>query len=450
MIEQVLFSPLDTRYARDLPESLSEHASIRAQILVERDWLLCLMEEGLCPKIDARALDETFAGVYMDEITEVEKRTQHATRALVEVLAHRLREKFEGTPQESAADWVHVGLTSFDVVDTAQRVRVRDFMMKDCLPAMAELKKVLRRWARNHAQTPQVGRTHGQWAVPTFFGLQFAEAHARLDEIETRLHISLDDLRGQASGAIGGYHASSLLVKDPLALERKLLDKLKLRPHLGSTQILPPEDLMALAQDLFNASSVIAKIATDMRHLARSEIAEIAEGLKEGQVGSSTMPQKRNPWNFEHVCSLYKVLLSRLNLMQMDMVSEHHRDLTNSASGRFYTEHFAVTYLMVRRLTRVLERMECFPNNMKRHMDEAGATVLAEALYVTLTKNGVGHAHDKVREAARECEKTGKSLWEVVSSKDYFPKGLTLPQLLENALQGSRKKMQALMSDWKD
>lgn len=437
----LLFSPLDTRYSKDLPESLSEEASLAMQAEVERVWLETLMAEGICPKAPAKKLREALDGVTAAEVERIEARTRHATRALVEALMERLRH----AGLEKQAEWVHVGLTSFDTVDTAQRLRLKRFFEFDLFPALIEFKKELRRWASDHRNTPQVGRTHGQWAVPTVFGLQFGEALDRVEGIEARLWESVGDLRGQSSGAVGGYHASSLLTKKPLELEKKFLDRLDLKPHYGSTQILPPEDILACASDLTALCSVAAKLATDLRHLARSEIGEIAEGFAPGQVGSSTMPQKRNPWNLEHVCSLWKVMLSRLQLVQMDLVSEHQRDLTNSASGRFHFEVFAIGFLMIKRLTRVLSRMEVVKPNLKKHLDAAGPSVLAEAFYVLGTKHGVGDAHHVVREASRESEATGKTLLQVLAAQGWLPKGLTLAKLQEDVLVGSRQKLDLIL-----
>jgi len=293
-----------------------------------------------------------------------------------------------------------------------------------------------------------VGRTHGQWAVPTLFGLVFAESLERIQDIESRLNAALSNLRGQSSGAIGGYHALGLLVKNPIQFETKFLKSLGLTPHLASTQILPPEDISSVASEVFHMMSVVAKLANDLRHLARSEISEIAEGMAPGQVGSSTMPQKRNPWNLEHVCSLNKVLASKLSLIQMDLITEHQRDLTNSASGRFYIEFFAVAYLMCKRLTRVLTRMEAYPERMNTHLKSAGSSVFAEAFYVLATKNGVSDAHHKIREASRLAEKTSQPLMEIALEQKLLPPGFSMKTLEDEVWKGPKQKMQSFVTLW--
>jgi len=437
-----MFSPLDTRYLEILPQTLSEDFSLKSQIKVEVEWLLELSARGFIKTpLSAELVDKALDGLSQDEITEIERTTQHATRALVEAIANRLKK----AGLAEAAKWVHVGLTSFDTVDTASRWRLKEFMKRDLMPQIASLKAELLRRTELHALTPQVGRTHGQWAVPSLFGLLFSESLDRILDQETRVRASVENLRGQSSGAIGGYQATSLLVDNPLDLERSFLARLGLKPAYASSQILPPEDVVNLAQDLYVVGSVVAKLAGDLRHLARSEIAEISEGMAPGQVGSSTMPQKRNPWNFEHVCSLYKVLQTRLQLLQIDMVTEHQRDLTNSASGRFYTEFFAVLYLMVHRMNRVLPRMEVHTENMARNIKNAGGSVYAEALYVGLTLQGIEDAHSKVREGAREAESTGLDLIDVLSSKKMLPADLTPDKIRSRILRGSELKLKTVL-----
>ena len=385
------FSPLDRRYRESIPEILSEEASFSFQVQVEAEWLKTLRDEGICPHFEDHVLDTTLLDISFARVEEIEKRTQHATRALVEGVA----EDLEKSGRKDLAQWVHVGLTSFDVVDTATRLRLKAYMTKEWKPLMNKVMDLLRGMAKAQSQTLQTGRTHGQWAVPTYFGLSIAEAWSRLTDLGIRVEHDVGDLRGQSSGAIGGYHATSLLVKNPLELEKKFLGRLGLKPHYGSTQILPPEDIASLANDVYLTCSVFTKLANDWRHLARSEIAEVYEQMKEGQVGSSTMPQKRNPWNMEHICSLYKVLKSKLLLINEDLVTEHQRDLTNSASGRFYLEFFSVAHLLVSRFYSVAKTLQVDFKQMQINFDKAGSAIFAEALYVELTKKGIANAHDR-------------------------------------------------------
>jgi len=436
------FSPLDTRYKEILPESLSEEAWLLAQITVEREWLLELQSRGIITeKLSREEFDKVFNGVSAEEIAEIEKTTQHATRALVETLINRLKK----AGHKENARWVHVGLTSFDTVDTAQRVRLKAFVENDFVPEINKLKDTLRTLTKKYARTPQVGRTHGQWAVPSYMGLMFSECLDRLHKQEERMLWAWSELTGQASGAVGGYQASSLLVDDPVELEEAFLKRLGLKRALASTQILPPEDVLNLAHEFFVMSAVVTKLANDLRHLARSESAEIAEGMAPGQVGSSTMPQKRNPWNFEHVCSLHKVLQTRYLLLQTDLITEHQRDLTNSASGRFYCEAFAMNFLIFKRMNKVLPNLEIFEENLARNLANAGGSVFAEAMYVELTKEGEDDAHSTVREAARESERVNKDLIEVLHSSGKLSKEKSPEVIKDRVLNGARIKVDTVL-----
>jgi adenylosuccinate lyase len=442
-VSSLIFSPLDLRYKKDIPASLSEESFLKAQVLVEKNYLQGLAEAGIAPKVDSAKIDKALEGLGFDEIEEIEKRTQHATRALVEAIQQRLRQN----QMPELAEWVHVGITSFDTVDTAYRLRLKNFYTNDHLPEIQKLKKTLLQLAKKYENTKQVGRTHGQWAVPSYFGLVFAECHERLKMVEQSLTQDLGNLNGQYSGAVGAYQALGVLLENPVEFEKKLLNKLGLIQNLGSTQIIPPEDMVRLAQTEFNLCAIVAKMANDLRHLARSEIAEIAEGLSPGQVGSSTMPQKRNPWNLEHICSLFKVLQSKLQLLEIDMVSEHQRDLTNSASGRFYIEFFCVAHLMIKRLVSVLNRIECFPESMESHLSRAGSSVYAEALYVCLTQNKITDSHDKVRECSREAEKSKKDLLSVLQERSLMPNSVKSLKELENkVLSGPAQKLRAILA----
>jgi adenylosuccinate lyase len=236
-----------------------------------------------------------------------------------------------------------------------------------------------------------------------------------------------------------------LMHKKPLLLEQKFLQRIKLKQNLATLQVLPPEDIYLLASSTFALCSVVAKVANDLRHLARSEIFEVMEGMGKDQVGSSTMPQKRNPWNLEHVCSLFKVLQSKLMLFQVDMVTEHQRDLTNSASSRFYVEFFCVASLMIKRLTKVLKNLEVARPAIEENFQKAGSSVFAEAFYVLGTLNGVENAHDEVRQAARESESSGRDLLSVAKLKGLVDKKLSLKSLEDQVLLGSHQKLERIL-----
>ena len=160
-----VFSPLDRRYKNSIPEILSEEASFTFQVDVEAEWLKVLRDEGIAPSFEDNELDRMIMSVGFDRVEEIEKRTRHATRALVEAII----ESITAAGRPDVARWVHVGLTSFDVVDTASRLRLKRYLTQDFLPLVDALQTQLKVLATQHRQTLQPGRTHGQWAVPTYF-----------------------------------------------------------------------------------------------------------------------------------------------------------------------------------------------------------------------------------------------------------------------------------------
>jgi adenylosuccinate lyase len=202
-------------------------------------------------------------------------------------------------------------------------------------------------------------------------------------------------------------------VADPRALERRYLAQLGLNAASHSTQIVEPEAWSDLAHACVTALGVMANLADDMRHLQRTEIAEIAEGFRAQQVGSSTMPQKRNPVSFENVKSIWKAFMPRVITTYLDQISEHQRDLTNSASQRFSGELLAATAYAAGRLGSSIDGMHIDRDRMKANLGMSKGGVIAEALYILLAKHGHPDAHEAVRRLTLEAERGGKSALEL-------------------------------------
>ena len=179
------------------------------------------------------------------------------------------------------------------------------------------------------------------------------------------------NLPGKFSGAVGAYNASSLFFDDPEKFEEEVLAELGLKPAEISSQIVPAEPLMRLIFETMVVAGIMADLADDMRHLQRTEIGEVGEEFESSQVGSSTMPQKRNPINFEKVKSLWKIIVPRIITLMMDQLSEHQRDLTNSASARTYPEIIAYTISMARVMNRVMGKLKIDRGNMERNLKNA-------------------------------------------------------------------------------
>ncbi|HKL84754.1 MAG TPA: lyase family protein, partial [Treponemataceae bacterium] len=311
-----------------------------------------------------------------------------------------------------------LGATSVDILDTAHAVRVRDCVQQVILPELRTLEIKLCEIAAREAETPEVGRTHGQHAVPITFGFAIAEYVSRLGKSIIEIEARSSQLCGKLAGAVGAYNATSMIVRDPEELERKYLAYLGLEPSEHSTQLVEPEYLLRLLLECNVAFGIIANLADDLRNLQRSEVGEVFEYFSATQVGSSTMPQKRNPWNSEHVKSLWKAFAPRVMTFFMDQISEHQRDLTNSASQRFVADYLAGFTLAVSRMKSVVSGLQADREGMARNLANAGGKVkggvLAESAYILLAESGISDAHEVIRNITLEAENTGITFYEAL------------------------------------
>ena len=414
-------SPLDHRYWKaneklflDLSDFLSEEAVVNYSVKVEIALLTELIRE--MPEIELTEdiesiIDKASKQVTADSVEREELKTEHNVRALVNVLQRELPKEFRHL--------VHVGATSFDITDTASALRYRDAILRVVVPLLISVEELLINLVENEATTPQVGRTHGQYAVPVTFGFAMAEYVSRLGKAIIRLVQKVKDLRGKLSGAVGAYNATSIIVDDPQSLETTVLANLDLKPSETSSQIVEPEYLLQVFLELNTIFGIIANLCDDLRHLQRSEINEVREGFGAQQVGSSTMPQKRNPWNSEHVKSLWKAFSPRIMTLFMDQISEHQRDLTNSASARFLPEFIAGLVAAANRTHKILSGLQVDRNRMLERLRESGADlVMAEAVYIMLAISGETDAHEKIRKFTIRCERENCNLFEVIRTDD--------------------------------
>ena len=415
MEERIVFrniSPIDHRYSISeralfdrLVHWISEEAAIsscvRAEIALVKAHLT--VRGSATPELTA-ALDAALGAIDPAEVYAEEEKTKHNIRALVNVLK-------KAVPAE-AAPLVHLGATSVDILDSALAWRMKGVCAEVVLPLLRELELSLCELAEREAETPQVGRTHGQHAVPITVGFAMAEYVSRLGKSILEIEKRAADLRGKLAGAVGAYNATSVLVRDPEALERAYLAELGLEPSEHSTQLVEPEYLLRLLLEMNVAFGVIANLADDLRNLQRSEIGELRESFGADQVGSSTMPQKRNPWNSEHVKSLWKAFAPRVMTFFMDQISEHQRDLTNSASQRFVADYVAGFCQAVSRMAEVVAGLGVNRERLLANLGggkEAGVVggVLAEPAYILLAESGVSDAHEVIRKITLTAEAEG-------------------------------------------
>ncbi len=401
------FSPLDYRYLdsalRKRAEPFySENARIAYQARVEAALVKALSKQGLCSRKIAKEVEKAARTVKAEQVYAEEKRIKHDVRALVNVLRSKV--------SKEARPFIHFSATSYDIVDTANALRLKESVQELVLP---ELKRLLKQWikiALREKKTLQIGRTHGQHAEPITFGFAMASHINRLGRSMSSIEWCAENLEGKFSGAVGSYNASSLLVKSPLKLEQDIMNDLGLKAGRHSTQVVEPESMLDLLHSVIEAFTVLANFSDDMRHLQRSEISEVMEGFASKQVGSSTMPHKRNPISFENVKSLWKEFMPRSITFYMDSISEHQRDLTNSASSRFIPELFIGLLVCAERLESVSSNLAVDRASMKKNFDAARGSIVAEPLYILLAKHGHADAHEAVRNLSVKAEQSGKSI----------------------------------------
>ncbi len=449
-------SPLDYRYyLRDKAISdamspyLSENARIKYQLKVETAFIQELEKRKMLPKGSFKEVEQACEKVTAKEVYEEEDRIRHDIRALVNLIRNNVNPQLRPL--------IHLGLTSNDVINTAESLRYKDFSLKELLPSLKKLMKTIIAIAEREKDTVQIGRTHGQHAVTITFGFAMAEYVSRLGGCIKEIERAADDLRGKVSGAVGAYNALSLCIKNPADFEREVLAVLGLKPATHSTQILEPEYALRLFSACMQAFGVIANLADDMRHLQRSEIGEVGETTAKGQVGSSTMPHKKNPITFENIKSLWKSMAPRMLTAYMDQISEHQRDLTNSASSRFYPEMLAGLYIAAVKAEKAMARLAVDREACRKNLEGSKGLIVAEPLYILLAFHGHPDAHEAVRILSSRSRETGKSITKLLEEdrelRNYYNKfSEGQKQLLENPEKYTglaTEKAQVVCSFWR-
>ncbi|MBU1179688.1 adenylosuccinate lyase [Patescibacteria group bacterium] len=398
-------SPLDYRYwDEDVAFFLSENGFMNNKLGVEIALVKTLYERGLCTKKIYEEIREACQEITTEEVYEEEKRTHHDIRALVNCIQKRVSDK--------AKPFVHLAATSYDIVDTANAGRYGDVTRAVAIPALKNLEEKLVEITLREANTLQIGRTHGQHAVPITFGFAMAEYVSRLGKSILKLEELAKELVGKFSGAVGAYNASSLFFDSPHKFEEDVVKNynsgLQVAGH--STQIVQPEYLTRLLSEYIICAGILANLADDMRHLQRTEIGEVGEEFASGQVGSSTMPQKRNPINLENAKSIWKRIMPQMLTVYMDQISEHQRDLTNSASARSYPEIIAYTVSITKRLTRTMSKLKVDRANLRRNFEMQKDMIIAEPLYIILASLGHPNAHEKVKQLTLDAQAKQSSM----------------------------------------
>lgn len=366
----------------------------------------------LTPEVERRLLSITTSA--MDKVERAI--TKHDIRALV-----RLMQELMPAPLRR---WVHVPLTSYDVIDTARVLQFVRAHRGVVSPKVHRVIKCLRDQALRYADVVQIGRTHGQHALPITVGFWFATVLSRVLYNIEQADRYADGLVGKISGAVGAYNASTaLLGTDGLAFEKSVLKRLGLTPARISTQILPPEPLAYYLFSCLSLSVSLGQFGRDGRHLMRTEIGELSEPFEAGQVGSSTMAHKRNPISLENLEGMVVKNVGEFMKVLLTMTSEHQRDLVGSSPARDFP---TIIVNLVNQLdtllrpgkdgTPFLGRISVDVEACTRNLGRQGDIILAEPFYLALQMYGYGgDAHHVINHKAMPLVGTdGRTLYQSV------------------------------------
>jgi adenylosuccinate lyase len=371
-------TPMIPRYSR--PEMVKIWAAeTRFRIWFEIEAHACdaLAEIGVIPKEAAKAIWAKAGAVTFDvaRIDAIEKVTKHDVIAFLTHLA-----EFIG-PE---ARFVHQGMTSSDVLDTCLAVqlsRASDILIAD----VDALLEALKRRAYEHKLTPTIGRSHGIHAEPTTFGLKLALAYAEFARARTRLVAAREEIATCAiSGAVGTFANI-----DP-RVEEHVAKKLGLKPEPVSTQVIPRDRHAAFFAALAVVASSVERLATEIRHLQRTEVLEAEEYFSEGQKGSSAMPHKRNPVLSENLTGLARIVRSAVVPALEDVALWHERDISHSSVERMIGPDATITLdFALARLADVIDKLLVYPANMRKNLDRLGGLIHSQRVLLALTQKGV-------------------------------------------------------------
>ena len=419
--------PIDTgRYGTvEMRRIFEEENRLQKMLDVEAALALAHAEVGNIPREDAEVIAERAFVRYvkLERVKEIEKEIRHDVMAMVKVLA-------EACGKSGA--YVHLGVTSYDIVDTATALQ-----LKEAIGLIEEkllrLERALMEKAEKYKETIMIGRTHGQHALPITLGFKFAvwmrEAARHLERLrQCRERL----LVGKMSGAVGtqaglGPHA--------LRIQQIVMERLGLKPAEITTQIVQRDRHAELICLLANLASSLDKFATEIRELQRPEIGELYEPFeRERQVGSSTMPHKRNPELCERICGLAKIMRSLTIPALENVVTWHERDLTQSSAERFIIpEACILTDYMLHLMTFIIENIEVDEERMRKNLEITQGRIMSEAVMMTLTKKGMNRqeAHELLRKLAIKSQTENKHFKEVLLENETVKKFLSEEEIEE-------------------
>ena len=359
-----------------MAEVWSEESKLARWLEVELAVVDAWAELGVVPTGSARRIRSLAAAPSPAHVAVIEATTHHDVAAFVDAVADVLGPD---------GRWFHFGLTSSDVLDTALALQVRDAGALLLAGVKRALAAVAGR-ALEHRDTQMVARTHGVHAEPTTFGVKVAGWAFELDRDRARLTRALEGIRvGKLAGAVGTYSAS-----DP-ELERLVCDRLGLEPEHAPTQVIPRDRHADLLSAIALTAASLERFATEVRHLARTEVREVAEPFARGQKGSSAMPHKRNPVVAERICGLARVVRSAASVGLENVALWHERDISHSSAERvILPDAFLALDYMLDRFGWLAEGLVVDADRMRANLDAEGGVVFSQRVLLALVEAGLG------------------------------------------------------------
>jgi len=370
----------------------SPESRVQTWVEVELAITQACEKHGLVPPGTTDAIRKR-AKFDLERIAELEKETKHDLMAFVRNLEENVGK--EGR-------YIHFGVTSYDVIDTANALLIRR-SIRQVLSSLHDLKNEIRRLAKEYADIPMIGRTHGVHAEPITFGFKLANWFAELNRSEERLRFAEKELSvGKVSGAVGVH---GILGPE---IEKEVCRILELEPDPASTQIVSRDRYASLFCALGILAGSLEKFATELRNLQRTEILEVQEEFATRQTGSSAMPHKRNPWHSETICGLARVVRGNVFAMLECISTWHERDLTNSSVERIILpDTFHLSDFMLLRLKEILSGLRVFPEKMRKNLNLLGDLVFSEHVMIALIRKGMSR-----EEAYRVVQRNAAKAWE--------------------------------------
>ena len=424
-----------SRYTRpDMGRIWSEENRFRTWLKVEIAATETLAEAGIVPKAAAKAIRDR-ADFKVERINQIEAEVRHDVIAFTTAVA-----EFVGPESR----WFHYGLTSNDVVDTAQALLIRE--ASEIIAAdLRKLEGVLEKRAWEFKDTPMIGRTHGIHAEPITFGFKLANWYAEVQRDIERFDRAAEEMRvGKFSGAVGTFaHLSP-------ELEEKMCARLGIKTATGSSQVIQRDRHANYLATLAVIACTLDKIATEIRHLQRTEVREAEEFFSEKQKGSSAMPHKRNPVTSEQISGLARVVRSNAQAGFENVALWHERDISHSSVERvILPDSTTLVDYTLNKTTNLIESMFVYPARMKANLESTGGLVFSGQLLLDLVEHGVSRedAYRMVQSHAMRAWKEGLNFRELVTA-DPDIRGRVPARIIEKAFDLKRqlRNMDAIFS----